>query len=219
MKSQILLLTALAFAASLSFAQAQSFTNGAAATNGSIEDVGSILYAFNFDNTGTAADVTINGVPFVGTSITNGSTTDFSIDGGGMDGTGGGDSSDSSQVKLLNENGVYGGSTYVLKGLTIGTTYAAQFIFDADPIDNRYVALTDGTQTSNTVTGGVPGPQYITDTFTATGAMETLTRANDGGLQLSGFVVETVPEPGTWALMGLGLAGFVLLARRKLARA
>jgi hypothetical protein len=217
MKSKSLSLAAIVLLASFSLAKAQVFTNDALTANGSnIETAGPVLFAYNFDYNSTSA--TVNGINFVGINLTNGSTSFFSINGGGMDGTGGGDSGDTAAVQTLNENGVYGGSTYVLKGLTSGVTYAAQFIFDADGIDNRYVALKDESATSATVTGGIPGPQYITDTFVASSATETLTRADDGGLQLSGIVVETLPEPGTWALMSLGLVGLAAFHRLRFAR-
>ena len=44
-------------------------------------------------------------------------------------------------------------------------------------------------------------------------ALVTNTPANGGGGIV--FQITAVPEPGTWALMGLGLVGLSLAARRK----
>jgi hypothetical protein len=70
--------------------------------------------------------------------------------------------------------------------------------------------------TSATVTGGIPGPQFITDTFTASSATETIGRSG-GVLQVSGVVVEAIPEPRSYALMGLGILSLFAFGRfRKL---
>lgn len=75
-------------------------------------------------------------------------------------------------------------------------------------------------RSGNAVTGGF----FTTPPITITEAQEAqlmdgrwyinLHTVNNGGGEIRGFLVP-VPEPSTWALMGLGLAGVVWRLRRK----
>jgi hypothetical protein len=231
MTTKFLLLGALSLGLTLSVAKAQ-FTDGRLALDASnVETVGTVLYAANFD--GGSNSVTINSVDFVGTNQVDGTYQggNFSITGaGGLDGTGGGtaaggtDSNASAAYQTLNENGLYYQTELTLNNLTVNQTYSVQLIVDAQTGDDRYQQyddLTNGQNSALTYAGGAGGgAAYITEVFTATATSETLQAQYGGGqgAQLSGFVLETAPEPSTWALMGLSLAGLLYLARRPLAR-
>lgn len=235
-----------AFVLSLTVGRAQIFSNGAVIGDSNIEAAGPVVYAFNMSDDG--GSTTINSVTFTDIDPANVTSSDFSLSNlpNGLDGTGGGNLPDgtdgnySSALQNLVEQGLGNNWTLVLKGLAQGQTYSFEAIFDANQKDARTQALQDTTNgpgdspTSATITSGgdqgypdqnpnpVPtGAQYITDTFTATGSTETLVAQIGGGngAQMSGFVLESVPEPGTWAMMGLGAAGLVFLARRKSLRA
>jgi hypothetical protein len=227
MSTKSLSFAAFALIASLSMAKAQVFTDGALALDGSnVEAFGAVVYAANFGYNG---DAVINGVTFAGTSQIDGSYQggNFSINGvGGLDGTGGGTTGASAGVVALNVNGLFYSFTLTLNNLTPGTSYAAQLIVDGDAGDDaagsRSQQFTDTTNTSvNPPTSNVattdPGPEYVTDTFTATGTSETINALNSGGqgAEFSGFVLETAPEPSTWVLMGLGLAGVAFCVVRR----
>jgi hypothetical protein len=235
-------LAAIVLLASLSLAKAQIFTVGGVNPSGSNIETppagGYVLYAANFDY-GSATAV-VNGVTFVGTNQVDGSyqSGNFSITGaGGIDGTGGGtlpngtDTNASAGMQTLNEAGLYYNLTLTLNNLTPGLRYAAQLIVDGNSHDARSQAYADitnplGVVISPTViaggnsnmsipSAGNPGPQYITDTFLATGTSEVLQAQYGGGAgaQFSGFVLEATPEPGTWALMGCGLVSLLAFRR------
>jgi hypothetical protein len=229
MPNKSLLLIAVVLGLSFSAAKAQDFSTGVFALNGSsILNTGNVVYSANFD--GGSNSATIGSVTFTGTNQVDGTyqSGNFSITGaGGLDGTGGGTAGGTAGVVTLNENGLYYQLTLTLNNLTPNQQYAVQLIVDSDAADNRIQAYADTTNPSNVVTsnpvyagGGGTGPAYITDTFTASGTSEVLAAQYGGGQgsQLSGFVLETAPEPSTWALMGLSLVGLLFLVRRPLAR-
>ena len=55
--------------------------------------------------------------------------------------------------------------------------------------------------------------QFALGNFTADAAMQTI---SFGGIaELNGFQLRQVPEPSTWALLGLGLPALLGLRRRK----
>jgi hypothetical protein len=245
MLSKSFLLSFIVLCFSAAAAQAQTFSSGvqytftgpAGSEVDNIETVGNVIYAANFD--GNSNTVVINGVTFTGTNQVDGTYQggNFSITGaGGLDGTGGGtgtngsDSNASMASQLLNENGFYYQLTLTLNGLTTGHEYAVQLLLDAQTGDSRYQQYDDTTNSNNVVAsstvyaggnstaGGPPNlPPYITDTFVASGTSEVLQAQVGGGngAQLSGFVLEAAPEPSTWALMGLGLFGFVTFIVRR----
>jgi hypothetical protein len=208
--------------ASLSITKAQVFTTGVLALDGStVENASPVLYAYNLGDDLT--DTTLNGVTFVGFDNQTQTTPNFSIsNSGGFDGTNNkaGDPSDplvpGDTLYNLQSRGAYNNLTLSLNNLTPGVEYAAQLEIGEQPGDNRSQSYTDGAVTSDTVFAH-SGPQFITDTFTATGTTETL-QGNVGGgngAQLTGFVVEIVPEPSTWAMMILGLAGMAFFVSRR----
>ncbi len=209
---------------------AQIFSSGSLKLDGSniINYDGTDFEAINFysgDDTSylTAGhSVTINGITFTGvTGGSNLSGPDFSLTDVGIDSGRAGGVTSSNTVYPLVLDGTYNNNgsanqtqTLTLENLTSGVEYSAQLFFDAsDTGAGRSASVTDGTQTSSVVTAGTAfGPQYITDTFTAgSSGIESLL-INDatsyGGkspLELSGFVVEEVPEPSTWALLVVSL--------------
>jgi hypothetical protein len=248
MINKSLLLASIALCLSVASVNAQTFSEGTqytftgagGAQVDNIETVGNVVYAANFD--GGSNTVTINGVSFTGTNQVDGTYQggNFTITGGGgLDGTGGGtgtngsDNNASTASQLLNENGIYYQLTLTLDDLTPGKEYAVQLLFDAQTGDNRSQQYDDITNPNNvvassvvyaggnTTAAGTPNlPPFITDTFVASGTSEVLQAqyGQGAGAQLSGFVLETAPEPSTWALMGLSLVGLAYLVRRPLAR-
>jgi hypothetical protein len=194
------------------------FTNGLLNLDGSnIINLGPVVYAYNLDGNGTST--TLNGVTFTGIDLFYPSYTpapsNFSISGSsGYDSTGNG-TTPSDAIYTLQESGAYYNLTLSLNNLTPGQEYAAQLTIGEQPGDGRYQSYTDSGVTSNTIYA-ITGPQYFIDTFTATSSTETL-QANVGsgsGAQLTGFVVESVPEPSTWAMMVLGALAFLGISRR-----
>lgn len=245
-KPIVVALAAFMLSFSAGKAQVISFSTGAVTADSSIETVGSVVYAYNIS--GGSGSTTINTVTFTIIDPTATTSPDFSMSNipGGLDGTGGGNLPDgtdgnySSALQALVGQGVGNNWTLVLNGLSVGQSYSFEAIFDANQKDARTQALADTTNglspypTSGTIIAGgdqgyptqnpnpnPTGAQYIIDNFTATGSTETLVAqdGSGGGAQLSGFVLETAPEPSTWALMGLGAAGLAFLARRKALRA
>jgi len=122
----------------------------------------------------------------------------------------------------------YANNTMILTlgGLTIGTNYQVQFWVN-DSSDNDLASstiLTSGNMVSLEVnTTDAPGGvgQWVTGTFTAVGATQTvnLTSSPQSAMPLSvlnAFQVRTVPEPTSCGLLGLGA---VLIASHRRRRA
>ena len=238
------LILSVTLALSLTVGKAQVFTTGTITGDADIETVGSVVYAFNFDPNSTSATVgsiTFSGINPFSQSSTDFTLTGGGFDqtGGGNDPLNPGfDTNLSAGLQALNAFGVYGGPTVTFNGLTVGQQYSLQLIIDSNSHDDRTQAFNDSTNgsapfpTSATVTAGGNqnpanatfahgpyDPAYITDTFTATGTSETINGLIGGGTgaHVSGFVLETVtvPEPSTWAMMGLSFAGLALFLRKR----
>jgi hypothetical protein len=233
-----LLVAAMALVVSPILAHAQSFTTGSLALNGSnVENVGMVFDAIDLTAGEGYPTLTLNGVTFTQVAGMNGGTTgpDFTLSNLGTDGGRAGGVATTDAVYNLVNDGTYnnsGGTNYsqtlTLTGLMPGQEYAAQLFFDTGSGDDRAATVTDGSQTSgeaevNNSTTPPSGPQFITDVFTASGSglttSESLVINSPPGfgepLQFSGFVVETAPEPGTDALLGVGLIALLGLAARK----
>jgi len=238
-----LLLALVGFAVTSAGAKAQFFTTGIVTGDSSVETVGTVVEAYNFGG----ATKTINGVTFIGTNNINGTFTGYTMNGPGIDTTGGGivptvgggvDSNLSASLQNLEASGVHnsaGNLTFSVTGLTIGQSYSLQLFINANASDARSQAFKDGAVTSPTVTAGGNkagnpsfnggnntgnNPPFIIDTFTASSTSETLAAQFGGGAgaQFSGFVLELVPEPSTWAMLGLGVAALIFAARHKAIR-
>lgn len=227
---KIVLLTAVATAA-FGFAiqsQAQNIVWGAAQTMTGDTDVlntGTFFDAVTF----YSSPVTVNGVTFnnfTGAGDVNGNHTDGIIDITNGDGTGafGAAFSKTSPSSLAYSNlvntGAFGESTgkVTISGLTIGDTYDVEswsyYTGDPKTATTTYsgatpVALLTGTG------------QFAIGTFTATSTSESYTYSATGGNHNfinAVSVFDTVPEPGTYAMLvgGLGmlLAGQGLRRRR-----
>jgi len=210
-------------------ARAQVLTSGVLALDGSsVINLGPVQYAYNLDY--GANNTTLNGplfpVTFTGINPFATTSPNFSLSGtSGMDGTNNknGNPADplvsGDPLYLLQENGAYYALTLTLQNLNVGEKYAVQLTIGEQPGDSRYQYYTDGAATSPTVYAH-SGPQYILDTFTATGATETLQAHISGGdgAQLTGFALEQdIPEPSTCALMLGGLALLGVCVRRRAA--
>ena len=135
---------------------------------------------------------------------------------------------------VASPNGLYGSGEFLAvnqenDGLTIsfsggnvmavGGNFFATNLSDAFQAVAMTVSLSDGTSVTFTPTS--QSASYLG--FTSDVAITSLTISGAGTSLYSGLdnltvgavAIPAVPEPTTWALMGLGLAGVVLARRRK----
>ncbi len=128
----------------------------------------------------------------------------------------------------------------VLNGLTIGQTYTVSWFAGnfglnrpgtggATPVEylgsNAINVMLDGVSIGSGSTLGLSS-NWLSEslTFTATSASQQLSFKLASGTQaylsidgiavVAGGTPPAIPEPGTWALMGLGLVGLALVKRR-----
>ena len=207
-------------------------TNITPAATGELSDVstnGSLIGAFNVGDTGVAA-ATLNGVTFQSFAVPNGSAGatvgNFSIAtapagstniGFGSGAAPFGTLSSAYQTFLASGLGQGFGFTLTISGLNVGTEYEFQWWVNQSSSSQKTSTATAG----NTVTllsrvpeaAGAVG-QFAIGTFTADSATESV--AFGGVLaRLNGFQLRQVPEPSTWALLGLGLPALLAFRRRK----
>jgi PEP-CTERM motif len=155
----------------------------------------------------SAQNIVVNGTfdTFVPSNGTGGSWTSSNISNGGWVNLGG----NPTAYFILNETGLATNPRIeqVLSGLTIGQTYTVQGDYQihvplGDPA-NSFGVLIDTSvifQSSNPVAAWTP----FSTTFVATSTSHSYSIDNLG-------VFTAVPEPATWALMGLGMGGVSLL--------
>lgn len=126
----------------------------------------------------------------------------------------------------------------VITGLTVGKTYsvgfdygfAQQYLYDGDTIQNWSVSFAGDTFTTanyNLPNHGFSGWFHASYDFVAKNATETLSFVAYGNLPVPPFALidgvtftpDTVPEPGTWAMLiaGFGLVGASARRRRTVA--
>jgi len=103
-----------------------------------------------------------------------------------------------------------------LNGLTVGAEYSVQLVAPADNRNATIAARTvtlDG-QTSLVRSNGT-AVEFAVGTFTADAATQAITidGSNGGGYSALVLAQETVPEPGSLALLGLG--GLMIVRRRR----
>jgi len=133
----------------------------------------------------------------------------------------------------------------MISGLTTGQSYtltfdwaATQYEFVNGPAGDWSGATTNQFQVSlggdvqdtsrvDVASRGFTGWMTDTMTFTAASASEVLSFVSEGGgtalppvalladVSLTGDVPGAVPEPATWAMMGMGFAGLGLMAYRR----
>lgn len=207
-----------------------------------VSTTGSLLYAYTFGN--SPASTTVNGVTFAifsapsgTTSRTVGSVTVTEVGSGTLESTN--TSTGSASTPFSNLSSAYQGllqsassvsgaansMTLAMGGLISGTSYQVE-IWSNESNTWLHTVTTDAKTSltaGNSITldmnntnavGGVG--QWVTGTFTADAAIETITMNSSPGV-LNGFQVRTVPEPTSVGLLSIGVV--FLASRRKSLRA
>ena len=136
---------------------------------------------------------------------------------------GGGTTGDANFDIVLNHGDYSLGGALTLNHLTVGTPYEVKLLVDdtRSCCADRTGSVSDGINSSSTIQfaflGGTPAiGAYYEGLFTANAATETIDVNNQGGNQIDGLVLSTVPEPSSVvALCGLGTMGLFLAARRR----
>ncbi len=210
---------------------AQSYVTGVFTDNTFLTLAGpasSEVYGVNFAG---SAQTTANGFTFAA-DPNNGGTAPVVYAGGANAQVpsptflgGGGTTGDTALDAVIGAGEVPGPSpsTLVLSGLTPGSIYNL-LVFNADTRNginqNRAFSITDNSlQSPSQVfaffqgTGGMGG--YIMDTFTASGASESVNVNQPNGAQLNGLLLTQVPEPGVFAMLSTGLALFAFRMRKQ----
>lgn len=117
-----------------------------------------------------------------------------------------------------NGRGVSSTSTVTLNDLTPGHEYLVEFWANQTVGVNANTADISGGPSLNaspTNSGGIPG-QFSIGTFYADAThSETFTFTSAGNPVVNAIMVRAVPEPGSFALLGLGAAGLFVVARRR----
>ena len=236
-KHPLTLLLAVASGLATSITTHAAIITWGAATNitptatGELSDVstnGSLIGAFNVGDTGVAA-ATLNGVNFQSFAVPNGSAGatvgNFTIAtapaGANNIGFGLGAapfSTLSSAYQTFLASGLHQGFgfTLTISGLNVGTQYEFQWWANSSNAGQATSSATAG-NTVTLLTRNPEGPgsvgQFALGTFTANSATQSV--AFGGSLPtLNGFQVRQVPEPSTWALLGLGLPALLASRRR-----
>ena len=235
-KHPLTLLLAMASGLATSITTHAAVITWGAATNitptatGELSDVsthGSLIGAFNVGDTGVAA-ATLNGVTFQSFAVPNGSAgatvgnfsiatapavSNISFASGSAPFT----TLSSAYQTFLGSGLQQGfGFTLTISGLNVGTQYEFQWWANK----SNSAQVTSSATAGNTVTlltRNPEGPgsvgQFALGTFTANSATQSV--AFGGGIaELNGFQVRQVPEPSTWALLGLGLPALLAFRRR-----
>ncbi len=185
-----------------------------------VNNAGTILTAVNFVSSVTQTNptwrVTLNDIAFVPVAqAANANRTYFTTNSASVWDTdrGSGRPSSAAIYPLIYNAAITSSDStpfnLTLRNLTIGTAYRMQFILssnNSDSTDRSLFIYTPTLDTSYTVYYGVlSGPQILTANFVADSTTQifTLNGDSNGRPSLSGFVLAAVPEPATFALLGL----------------
>ena len=133
------------------------------------------------------------------------------VTGGGANGGGGGADADGDGVMVLSGHLVFNTASFTASG-AIGTgSFDTRFIIDY--VDPAYLDIVTGSVFMDRFTGTTNVPSF----FTPTSMWDGTTPTTVPFLKVdSSQSFAAVPEPGTVAIIGLGLAGLALSKRRKI---
>lgn len=175
--------------------------------------VGGATPTYNFNGIDFVPDAT----PFPEWSTSAGTVSQF--DGGGtflyIDNSN--ESFEEAMNSVISAGGATESLTLTLSGLTPGQAYHLQMIMS----ERRFVrsaTMTIQGEESALFETGVAGPPAVEAigmiaVFTATGTSETVLLSNASNVDVAAWALQTIPEPASAALLGLG--GTLMMVRRR----
>jgi len=218
-------IVALVAFANVGHADLITFSKANLAADGSnLDNSGTLLVAPNFSENPAPANATfsLNGVGFQGVAYSSSASGPFWAMGSNrLEGAGrtSGLTIADAAFPLVERAWWDGGDrTLALSGLTEGSQYRLQVIFTTD--STRDAILTNGDDPTNSSGAQLYGPDFgpalMTAEWTETGTTQNIVidRVSQAPV-VAGFTLHLVPEPTSFALVGLGLLCFAGGYRRR----